>query len=91
MKLILESQNPKLLALLEELARQLGVRINDAADNSQRDKKLMEKNKGAKSNSKEAVKALKKLAALGTFNQIKDPVAWQRELRKDRPLLGRGV
>ena len=33
--------------------------------------------------------ALKRLRALGTFVEIDDPVAWQRELRTDRPLPGR--
>ena len=34
-------------------------------------------------------KALERLAAANTFAHIKDPVAWQREIRKDRPLPGR--
>ena len=29
------------------------------------------------------------LADMGTFADIEDPVAWQREQRKDRPLHGR--
>ena len=29
------------------------------------------------------------LADKGTFDEIEDPVAWQREIRKDRPLPGR--
>lgn len=33
--------------------------------------------------------ALQKLAELGTFADIKDPVEWQRQIRKDRPLPGR--
>ena len=36
-----------------------------------------------------ALEALKRLRARGTFCEISDPVAWQRELRKDRPLSGR--
>lgn len=36
-----------------------------------------------------ALAALRQLRALGTFKQITDPVAWQREIRKDRPLPGR--
>jgi hypothetical protein len=39
---------------------------------------------------KKAVEALKRIAARGTLAaEIPDPVAWQREIRKDRPLLGR--
>jgi hypothetical protein len=37
----------------------------------------------------EASAALRKLRELGTFKQIADPVAWQREIRQDRPLPGR--
>ena len=33
--------------------------------------------------------ALEELARSGAFADIKDPVAWQREIRKDRPLPGR--
>jgi hypothetical protein len=37
----------------------------------------------------DALAALRKLRELGTFKEITDPVAWQREIRKDRPLPGR--
>jgi hypothetical protein len=33
--------------------------------------------------------ALERLAEADTFSHIKDPVEWQREIRKDRPLPGR--
>ena len=33
--------------------------------------------------------ALETLAELGTFADITDPVEWQRQIRKDRPLPGR--
>jgi hypothetical protein len=36
-----------------------------------------------------ALAALRELRKLGTFKEITDPVAWQREIRKDRPLPGR--
>ena len=32
---------------------------------------------------------LQELANMGAFAEIEDPVAWQREIRKDRPLPGR--
>ncbi len=39
---------------------------------------------------KKAVEALKRIRERGTLAAlIPDPVAWQREIRKDRPLLGR--
>ncbi len=34
-------------------------------------------------------KAFETLAELGTFADIADPVEWQRQIRKDRPLPGR--
>jgi hypothetical protein len=38
----------------------------------------------------EAVKkAVRNLRAIGAFRTIKDPAAWQREIRKDRSLPGR--
>ena len=33
--------------------------------------------------------ALENLAATDAFSEIPDPVEWQREIRKDRPLPGR--
>ena len=36
-----------------------------------------------------ALAALQRLAARGGIRSIPDPVAWQREQRKDRPLPGR--
>jgi hypothetical protein len=35
-------------------------------------------------------KALTELADIRAFRDIEDPVEWQREIRKDRPLPGRG-
>ena len=36
-----------------------------------------------------AAAALRELQRRGTFQHITDPVAWQREIRQDRPLPGR--
>jgi len=33
--------------------------------------------------------ALRKLAAIDAFAEIEDPAAWEREIRRDRPLPGR--
>jgi hypothetical protein len=48
-----------------------------------------EESEQKKPNGKLAVEALEKLAAMGGIKSIPDPVAWQREIRKDRPLPGR--
>jgi hypothetical protein len=44
---------------------------------------------GERPTREDALAALRKLRELGTFKEITDPVAWQREIRKDRPLPGR--
>lgn len=36
-----------------------------------------------------ALAAMQRLRERGTFAEITDVVAWQREIRRDRPLLGR--
>ena len=35
------------------------------------------------------IKAMREVQKLNPYRDIEDPVAWQRELRKDRPLPGR--
>lgn len=35
------------------------------------------------------VEAARRIRELGIFDEIEDPIAWQREIRKDRPLPGR--
>ena len=42
-----------------------------------------------RSTREEMIAALRYLSDAGTFREITDPVAWQREIRKDRPLPGR--
>jgi antitoxin component of MazEF toxin-antitoxin module len=37
----------------------------------------------------EILKAIRNLQKLDAFNDIKDPIAWQRKIRKDRELPGR--
>jgi antitoxin component of MazEF toxin-antitoxin module len=42
------------------------------------------------SQDREAIKrAIRNLQKVHAYSDIKDPVAWQREIRKDRPLPGR--
>jgi len=56
---------------------------------------LLERARVAQSASSEAERgkrikaALQTLADLNTFADITDPVEWQRQIRKDRPLPGR--
>jgi hypothetical protein len=39
---------------------------------------------GSRPSQTEAIEALRTLSRLGTFGDIEDPVAWQRETREDR-------
>jgi len=43
----------------------------------------------AEQGSRRAAEALRRLSKQGGFKSIPDPVAWQKEIRKDRPLAGR--
>jgi len=44
-----------------------------------------------KSQDREAIqRAIRNLQKIHSYSDIIDPVAWQREIRKDRPLPGRG-
>jgi hypothetical protein len=40
-------------------------------------------------NGKRAIEFLRQIACRGGIKSIPDPVAWQREIRRDRPLPGR--
>lgn len=40
---------------------------------------------GSRPSQSEALEALRTLSRLGTFAGIKDPSAWQRDVREDRP------
>ena len=54
------------------------VRQNDLSDSFQ------------KSQREALKKSLDTLAKMNVFADIQDPVEWQRQIRKDRPLPGRG-
>ena len=43
----------------------------------------------AQDRGRKMAEALKKLAKIDAFSSIGDPVAWQREMRRERPLPGR--
>lgn len=42
-----------------------------------------------KQNREKIQQAFRQLQEIGAYKTIDDPVAWQREIRKDRPLPGR--
>lgn len=69
---------------MEDLARKLGLEISRKKGKAQ--KTLEEEQKG---NSEKLYQLMTEMAESGAFKSIKDPVAWQREQRKDRKLYGR--
>lgn len=80
MEIIIKGDDKKLLKQVEDLARKLGLIVSK--------KKQAELNV-QKERSEKLFQIMEEIAASNVFSTIKDPVAWQREQRKDRPLLGR--
>lgn len=78
MEITISGKDKKRLKLIEKLAKELGLDISnkDSIPNIILEKKRQE----------EAVKAMENLINIGAFKNIKDPVAWQREQRKDRDI-----
>ena len=70
MKITISGKDKERLQQVEKLAKQLGLQV---------DKKelLQEKKK------KKALDALENLSKMGAFNDIEDPVKWQRDQRVD--------
>ena len=71
MEITISGKDKERLRQVEELAKNLGLKIS-------KKQVLQEKKK------KKALDALKNLSKKGAFSEIEDPVAWQREQRKDR-------
>lgn len=76
MEITISGEDKERLKQVEELAKDLGLKISKKQ--ARQDKRK-----------KKALEALKNLAKSGAFKDIDDPVAWQREQRKDRNI-GRG-
>ena len=71
MEITISGEDKERLKQVEDLAKRLGLKIS-------KKKVLQDKRK------KKAMEALEDLAKMGAFKGIDDPVAWQREQRKDR-------
>jgi hypothetical protein len=86
---IQESINQQLITLPENLQAEIldfvmFLKCRHTKFNSISDNPLAEEQRKRK-----IVDCLTKLSARNPFFEIKDPVAWQREIRKGRPLPGR--
>lgn len=77
MEIIIKGDDKKLLKQVEDLARKLGLKI------------MREKQKTEKPNGAKIAKLMEEFADQGGIKSIPDPIKWQDEVRKDRPLPGR--
>ncbi|MCB1179519.1 MAG: hypothetical protein KDK36_18210 [Leptospiraceae bacterium] len=74
----LEISDPEDAEMILNLAKRLNLKIVEKSE-----VELLER-------SKKALEILKQIAERGNLaNAIPDPVKWQKEIRKDKPLLGR--
>lgn len=81
MEITISGKDKNLLKQVEKLARRLGLNISKKEEViSMEDQKVK---------SEELSMVMEEMATSGAFSSIKDPVAWQRENRKDKPLPGR--
>lgn len=81
MEIIISGKDKKLLEQVEALAKRLGLEIK---------RPIKKKKEKKKNRSEELYKLMEEMAKDGgLFQSIEDPVAWQREQRKDRALPGR--
>ncbi len=71
----------KMAAALRALADRGGMSSNPSADAAEQHLK--------EPNGQKLMAILQRIADRGGIASIKDPVKWQREIRKDRPLPGR--
>lgn len=81
MEIIISGKDEKRIKLVEELAKELGLSIKKSIPNR---KELIDAKR-----TKEFYRLMEEMAESGAFQNIKDPVKWQKEQRKDRSLPGR--
>lgn len=79
MEITISGNNKEYLTRVEKLARELGLSI----------KKTKVRNKASKDNADALYELMTKKANSGGIESIKDPIAWQKEVRKDKKLYGR--
>lgn len=70
-RIIIETEDKEVLNLLMTLAKNTKVKVIDESITR---------------NTTDTVKLMNEIAASVSLTTIKDPVAWQREIRKDRKL-----
>lgn len=80
MEITISGNDRKRLQQVIDLAKKLGLQIYSSTTT---------KKKEHKKNGEELYKLMTEKAKSGGIKSIKDPLAWQKEQRKDKPLYGR--
>lgn len=84
MEITISGKDKNRLKLIEKLAEELGLSIKKSTVNkTEKDESIQ------KERSEKLYQLMEEMASSGAFQSIKDPVAWQREIREDKPLYGR--
>lgn len=80
MEITISGKDKKSIQKVEALAKRLGLQVQNP---------LSKEKEETKNNSEELYKLMEEMATSGGITSIKDPVKWQREVRKDKKLYGR--
>lgn len=81
MEIVISGKDKKRMKLIEEMAKELGLTITRTSNGSEE--------MSDKERSEALYQLMEEMANSGGIESIQDPVKWQREIRKDRPLYGR--
>ncbi|NEN22781.1 hypothetical protein G3O08_04610 [Cryomorpha ignava] len=81
MEITISGKDKNLLRQVEKLAKKLGLNISKTEEEVNREEQ--------KVRSEKLYLLMVEMATSGAFSTIKDPISWQREQRKDKPLPGR--
>lgn len=85
MEITISGKDKKLLKLIEKLARELGLSITKSKLDNKSDQTAV----SDEERSEKLYQLMKEMAESGGIESIKDPIAWQREVREDKKLYGR--
>lgn len=81
MEIVISGNRESALDLVKKLSEELGLHVRELSPE--------EEEANQKKRSERLYQLMEEMAKSNAFESIKDPVAWQREIRKDRPLPGR--
>lgn len=80
MEITISGKDKKSIQKVEALAKRLGLQVQTPPSKEKEE---------TKNNSEELYKLMEEMATSGGITSIKNPVKWQREVRKDKKLYGR--